>query len=105
KSGTTASPSPPPDTTSPGQVTGLSVSTASTTQLNLAWTANAESDFNHYNVYRGTTSDFSVKPAATAPTGTSNTNSYQSTGLSASTTYYYKAPAIYNVSLHDALPI
>jgi hypothetical protein len=72
----------------------LTVTTQGTTQLNLAWTANSESDLNHYNVYRGTTSGFTVNPGVTAPSGTSNTNSYQSTGLSASTTYYYKVAAV-----------
>ena len=42
------------DTTPPAQVTGLGVTTASSTQLNLSWTANTESDLNHYNIYRGT---------------------------------------------------
>ena len=42
------------DTTPPAQVAGLSVTTASSTQLNLTWTANTEADLNHYNVYRGT---------------------------------------------------
>ena len=40
------------DTTPPAQVNGLAVTTASSTQLNLAWTANTDSDLNHYNIYR-----------------------------------------------------
>ena len=52
-SGTTAT---PPDATAPAQVTGLSVGTASSNQLNLAWNQNSESDLNHYNIYRGTDS-------------------------------------------------
>ena len=93
-SGTTATPPPPPsDTTPPAQVTGLSVSTASSTQLNLAWSQNKESDLNQYLVYRGTSSGFSVTPGVTSPAGTSAANSYSSTGLSPSTTYYYKVAA------------
>ena len=46
------------DTTPPAQVAGLSVTAASSTQLNLSWTANTEPDLNHYNVYRGTTAGF-----------------------------------------------
>ena len=38
--------------TGPAQVTGLTVTPAGSTQLNLSWTANTEPDLNHYNVYR-----------------------------------------------------
>ena len=85
---TTASLPPPADTTPPAQVTGLTINTVSTSQLNLAWNQNQESDFNHYNIYRGTTSGFSVTLGQ--PAGTSTANSYSGTGLSPSTTYYYK---------------
>ena len=57
---------------------------------------NTESDFNHYNIYRGTSSGFSVTPGVTSPAGTSTANSYSSTGLSPSTTYYYKVAAVDN---------
>ena len=57
----------PPDTTPPAQVAGLSVTAASSTQLNLAWTANTEPDLNHYNVYRGTTAGFPVTLGTTIP--------------------------------------
>src|SRR4029079_15306377 len=80
----------------PAQVTGLTVTTQGTTQLDLDWTANSESDLNHYNVYRGTSPNFAVTLGVTAPTGTSTTNSYSSTSLSASTTYYYKVAAVDN---------
>ena len=82
-----------PDTTPPAQVTGLTVSTVSSTQINLGWTQNTEPDFNQYLVYRGTSSGFSVTPGVTQPAGTSTTTSYSSTGLSPSTTYYYKVAA------------
>ena len=39
------------DTTPPAQVTGLTVSTVSSSQLNLAWNKVTASDFNHYNIY------------------------------------------------------
>jgi hypothetical protein len=88
------------DTTPPAKVTGLSVTTASgsagSSQLNLAWTANTEPDLNHYNIYRGTTQGFAVFPGTTAPVATPTTNSYFDTGLSASTTYYYKIAAVDN---------
>jgi fibronectin type 3 domain-containing protein len=84
------------DTTPPGQVAGLAVTTASSTQLNLAWTQNTESDLNHYNVYRGTTAGFAVTLGTTTPLATPTANSYQNTSLSPSTTYYYKVSAVDN---------
>ena len=78
QSATTAT---PPDTTPPVQVAGLAVTTASSTQLNLAWTQNPESDLNHYNVYRGTTAGFVVTLGTTTPIATPTANSYQNTGL------------------------
>ncbi len=84
----------PPDTTPPAQVMGLAVTVQSSTQLNLGWNANSESDFNHYNVYRGTSSGFTVNPGVTQPVGTPATESYSSTGLNPSTTYYYKVAAV-----------
>ena len=53
------------DTTPPGQVTGLTVSPVSNSQLNLFWTTNTEPDLQHYNVYRGTTAGFTVTPGTT----------------------------------------
>ena len=84
------------DTTPPVQVAGLSVTTATSTQLNLAWTANTETDLNHYNVYRGTTAGFAVTLGTTTPVGTPTTNSFSNTGLNPSITYYYKVSAVGN---------
>jgi chitinase len=47
---TTAASTSSSDKTPPAQVTGLIVSTVSSTQLNLAWTEVSASDFNHYNI-------------------------------------------------------
>ena len=85
-----------PDTTPPAQVAGLSVTAASSTQLNLSWTANTEPDLNHYNVYRGTTAGFPVTLGTTTPVATPTTSPYSNTGLSPSTTYYYKVSAVDN---------
>ncbi len=79
------------DTTPPSQVTGLVASTG-----NLAWTQNSEADFDHYNIYRGTSSGFSVTPGITPPTATSLSNSFQDSELNPSTTYYYKVAAVDN---------
>ena len=89
-SGTTgASPS------APSQVTGLTVTPASDTQLNLAWTANPTTEnIDHYNVYRGTTAGFTVVPGTTVPLAQPTINSYNNTGLTASTTYYYRVAAV-----------
>jgi hypothetical protein len=78
------------DKTPPAQVTGLIVSTTSSSQLHLTWTQVSASDFNHYNIYRGTSPNFAVALGITLPLGTSTANSYSSTGLKPSTTYYYK---------------
>ena len=88
-------------TTSPAQVTGLTATTASSTQLNLAWTANASTDnVTKYNVYRSTTSGFTVNTATDIPIAQPTTNSYSDTGLTASTTYYYKVAAVNTSGAH-----
>ena len=48
----------------------------------------------HYNVYRGTTAGFAVNTATDTPLAQPVTNSYSNTGLSSSTTYYYKVAAV-----------
>jgi hypothetical protein len=82
------------DITPPAQVTGLAVTPVSSTQLNLAWTANTEPDLGNYNIYRGTAAGFAVIPGTTTPVGQPTTNSFSDTGLTASTTYYYKVAAV-----------
>ncbi|MDI6892154.1 MAG: S8 family serine peptidase [Actinomycetota bacterium] len=77
------------DTTPPAQVTSVAVTTVSSSQLNVAWTANTELDLSHYNVYRSTTPGGPYGLVA-SPT----TNSYSDTGLAASTTYYYTVAAV-----------
>ncbi|MGB7675355.1 MAG: family 16 glycoside hydrolase, partial [Nitrososphaeraceae archaeon] len=93
---TTAASTSSTDRTPPAQVTGLVITTVSSSQLNLAWTKVSASDFNHYNIYRGTSPNFAVSLGITPPTGTSTPNSYSSTGLNPSTTYYYKVAAVDN---------
>ena len=79
----------------PSQVTGLTVTPASATQLNLAWTANPTTEnVDHYNVYRGTTAGFTVVPGTTVPTAQPTTNSFNDTGLTAGTAYYYRVAAV-----------
>src|SRR6476660_583419 len=80
--------------TPPQKVSGVSVSSVSSTQINLKWNANKDSDLSHYDVYKGTKSSFTVSIGSTSPAGTTTTNSYSSTGLNPSTTYYYKVAAV-----------
>ena len=76
------------------KVSGLAVTTVSDSQRKLAWAANPEPDLAHYNVYRGTTAGFVVNTDTDTPLAVPNSNSYSNTGLSSSTTYYYKVAAV-----------
>ncbi|MBN1330098.1 MAG: S8 family serine peptidase [Candidatus Heimdallarchaeota archaeon] len=71
------------DTTPPAKVTGLTATAISSSQINLAWTANSESDLSYYKIYRNG-----------AYIGQTTTNSYSDTGLAASTTYSYRVSAV-----------
>lgn len=84
------------DTTPPGQTVGLVANVISSTQINLSWTASTAGDLNHYDVHRSTTSGFT--PAVGNRITQPATNSYNDTGLTASTTYYYKVAAVDNAS-------
>ena len=79
----------PTDTTAPAKVTGLTIIPVSCIQLDLSWDANTETDLDHYNVYRSTTSGGTYDLIA-SPT----TNSSSDTGLTALTTYYYNVSAV-----------
>jgi len=79
------------DTTLPARVTGLMITTASSSQLNLSWNASTAPDLNHYNVYRGTVSGGPYTLIASP-----KINSYSNAGLTAATTYYYVVSAVDN---------
>src|SRR6266567_72668 len=68
--------------------TGLTTSTASTSQINLSWTAS--SGATSYNVLRSTTSGGPYAQVAGSLTSTS----YSDTGLTALATYYYAVQAV-----------
>src|SRR5437879_11870295 len=70
--------------------TRLTTSTASTSQINLSWTAS--SGATSYNVLRSTTSGGPYTSIASGVITTSYTN----TGLSAGTTYYYVVQAAHS---------
>jgi len=84
--GTTTGTAPP----LPSQPTGLSVTTISSSQLNLSWSTAANSD--SYNIYRSTTSGSGFSVVAT-----SAVNSYSDSGLTGGTTYYYKVSGVNTV--------
>ncbi|AEA46907.1 Subtilisin [Archaeoglobus veneficus SNP6] len=76
------------DTIPPEKVTKVTVTTVSSSQLNVTWTA--VSDAEYYNIYR---SSDNVSFALIAST---TQNSYLDTGLAANTTYYYYVTAVDN---------
>jgi hypothetical protein len=69
------------DRATPGRVGMIFVKIVSDNRIDLKWTGIKGPDFNHYNVYMDTKPSFKVLPGVTVPSGTSNTNSYSSTGL------------------------
>ncbi len=73
----------------PAAPSGLSATAASSSQINLSWTDNA-SDETGFKIERKTGSGGTWSQVATVG---SNAVSYQNTGLSASTTYYYRVRA------------
>ncbi len=82
--GGTVTPPPSP----PAAPTGLTATTASSTQINLTWQPSTTSGVT-YNLYMGTSSG----SISTLIASGLNTTSYQVTGLTASTTYYFTATA------------
>ena len=88
---------PPADVTRPRNVVGLTITSVSSNQLNLTWTANTELDLSHYNVYRGTSPELIVIPGITVPLRIITANLFSNTGLNPNTTYYYKIAAVDNV--------
>lgn len=72
------------DTTPPSQVTGLTATAMSSSQIDLAWAAATDDvGVDHYNIYRDGTFLTSV-----------TTTSYSDTGLAALTTYSYTVSAV-----------
>ena len=71
--------------------TGLSASTVSSSSISLSWTDNSD-DETGFKVYRNS-ADSSWESASVLTTTTANATSYTDTGLSASTTYYYRVKA------------
>jgi len=80
----------------PSAPTGLTATAASSSSINLSWTAvtpPANCTITSYTVYRSTTSGFTPSSSNQVGTVTSGTT-FSDTGLTASTTYYYKVEAV-----------
>jgi hypothetical protein len=76
------------DTTPPTAPGNLSASAASSSQVNLSWTASTDNvGVSSYNVYRSTDN------ASFTPVASANGTSHSDTGLTASSTYYYRVTA------------
>lgn len=74
---------PAPDTTAPSVPANVTATATSQSQINLAWSASTDNvGVTGYRVYQGGTA-----------IATTNTTSYQNTGLAASTTYNYTVRA------------
>ena len=83
-------------TASPAAPSGLSATAASSSSVNLSWSAvaaPANCTISSYTVYRGTTSGFTPASSNRVGSVTSGT-SFSDTGLAASTTYYYVIEAV-----------
>jgi hypothetical protein len=80
----------------PSAPSGLAATASSSSVINLSWTADtapANCTISSYNVFRSTTSGFTPSSSNQIASGVTTT-SYSSTGLTASTTYYYKIEAV-----------
>ena len=77
------------DNDPPTTPTGLTATVISSTQINIDWNNNPESDLANYRVYRST-STTGTYTLISQPTS----SSYSDTGLNPGTTYYYRLSAV-----------
>lgn len=83
------------DTTPPATPTGFTAVAADFDLINLFWSANSETDFDHYEIWRSLLLlGPYVKIASPTVNGVSPDSPYQDGNLSASTTYYYRLYAV-----------
>ena len=80
----------------PAAPSGLTATAASSSQINLSWTDNAN-DESGFQIDRSTSSDFTQNLTSVTTTGT--TTSYSDTSASPNTTYYYRVWATNGVTL------
>ncbi len=81
--------------TAPTAPSSLTATAASSSQINLGWTASSTSGAT-YSVYRSTTSGFAPGSSNLVASGLTGTT-YSSTGLAASTAYYFVVQAVNSV--------
>ena len=81
------------DLTGPAAPTGLTATTISSSQIDLAWTDNSGNE-NGFKIERGTAS---AGPFTTIATNAVGATTFSNTGLSANTAYYYRVAA-YNAN-------
>lgn len=83
------------DITPPAVPTGLTAVAADFDLINLFWNANSETDFHHYELQRSTSPVFSTVDFTATPqtNGVAPSFPLQDTGLTESTTYYYRIRA------------
>jgi chitodextrinase len=91
----TTTASAPPDTTPPTDPTGLTATAASSSQINLLWTASTDSGGSGLAGY-GVERCQGIGCTNFVQIATSSTNSYSDTGLTASTSYSYRIRAVDN---------
>ncbi|MBI4599645.1 Ig-like domain-containing protein [Candidatus Uhrbacteria bacterium] len=85
----------PTDPSAPSAPTNFVTGTSTTSTINLQWTA--VSGATGYDIYRSTSSDGTFSRIGSEPTVSSgSTVTYQDTGLSAGTAYFYKISALNN---------
>ena len=77
----------------PGVPGSLAATAASSSQINLSWSASSSSCAVTYNVFRSTTSGFTPGSTNQITSGVTGT-SFSDTGLTASTTYFYLVEAV-----------
>ncbi len=82
-------------TAAPSAPSGLTATAASSSQINLSWTASTAGSGCSitYNVFRSTTSGFTPSSSNQIASGVTST-SFSNTGLAASTTYFYLVESV-----------
>jgi len=88
------------DRTPPAAPTGLAAAPVGSSQIDLTWKANGETDLNRYNVYRSNSSGGPYTRIGSASKSASPT--YSDSGLQAATTFYYVVAAVDNSSNQSA---
>jgi hypothetical protein len=88
--GGATNPSPVTDTTAPTAPTALTISNSNSSSISFTWTASTDNvGVTEYRISRSSTQTGTYTQVAT-----STTTSFQNTGLSAGTTYWYRVTAV-----------